>query len=253
LGFCIFFVFVIMACVTVPETGRQTFILIPESEEIALGFRSYQEILQKSALSTDQGKVAMVRRVGRRIADAADRPAYAWEFNLIEDDEVANAFCLPGGKVAVYSGILKYTENENGLATVLGHEVAHALTRHGGERMTNILLAQMGQAAINAAVQNQSASAIRAVNVAYGAGANIGFILPFSRFQELEADRVGLILMAKAGYDPREAARFWQRMSSQKGPKAPEFLSTHPADAKRIAEINKLLPEALKYYRPPSQ
>ena len=245
-----FILIILVSCVTVPETGRHALILIPETEELALGLRSYEDIIKKSELSTDSATVAVVRQVGLRIANAANKPEYAWEFNVIQNDEVANAFCLPGGKVAVYTGILKYTQNENGLAAVIGHEVAHALARHGGERMTNILLAQMGQSALNAAIKNQSPIAIKAVNTAYDVGANVGVILPHSRTQELEADRIGLILMAKAGYDPHEAVRFWQRMSAQAGDKPPELLSTHPADSRRINQINKLLPDAMKYYRP---
>jgi len=240
----------LFSCTTIPETGRQALILVPESQMLELGVQSYQEVLRENKLSQDQEKVDMVRRVGNRIAAAANRPDYNWEFNLIQDDEVANAFALPGGKVAVYTGILKYTQTEAGLATVMGHEVAHALARHGAERMTNIMLAEVGQSALSVALSTQSPAVAQAANTAFGVATNVGAILPFSRFQELEADRVGLKLMAEAGYDPEEAISFWQRMSQQQGSKPPEWLSTHPTDENRIAELQKELPEARKYYTP---
>jgi predicted Zn-dependent protease len=221
--------------------------------ELSMGLKSYREILKKSKLSQDKQVLAMVREVGNRIALAANKPDYEWEFNVIEDDKMVNAFALPGGKVAVYTGILPYTKDEEGLAAVMGHEVAHALVRHGGERMTTILLAQMGQVAMNIALKDQSSTTIRALNIGYGAAATVGVILPFSRNQESEADRVGLILMAKAGYDPSKSVDFWERMAAKKGKKSPpEFLSTHPADKRRIEQIKQWLPEAMRYYRPAS-
>ncbi len=243
----------LFGCATAPVTGRSQLILVPESTEIALGLQSYREILGKSKLSQDKQAVAMVREVGNRIALAANKPGYEWEFNVIEDDKMVNAFALPGGKVAVYSGILPYTKDEDGLAAVMGHEVAHALVRHGGERMTTILLAQMGQVAMNIALKDQSPATINALNIGYGAATTVGVILPFGRNQESEADRVGLILMAKAGYPPSKAVEFWKRMAAKKGKKSPpEFLSTHPADERRIEQINQWLPEAMQYYRPAS-
>jgi predicted Zn-dependent protease len=198
----------------------------------------------------------MVRRVGRRIAEVTrqDYPItkdYEWEFNLIDDDETPNAFALPGGKIAVYTGILKYTKTEAGLATVMGHEVAHALARHGGERISHTLLAQMGAAAVSVAVSDMSSAAVQAISTAYGAGATVGVLLPFSRLEESEADRIGLVLMARSGYDPREAVGFWQRMAEAGGgKKPPEFLSTHPADERRIRQLEEWMPEALSYYKP---
>lgn len=242
-----------LGCATAPVTGRSQFILVPESTEITLGLQSYREILGKSKLSQDKQAVGMVSKVGNRIALAANKPEYEWEFNVIQDDKMINAFALPGGKVAVYSGILPYTKDESGLAAVMGHEVAHALIRHGGERMTTILLAQMGQVAMNIALKDQSPATISALNIGYGAATTVGVILPFSRNQESEADRVGLILMAKAGYAPAKAVEFWKRMAAAKGEKSPpEFLSTHPADERRIEQINQWLPEAMQYYRPAS-
>jgi predicted Zn-dependent protease len=241
----------LLGCATAPVTGRSQLILIPESTEISMGLKSYREILKKSKLSDDQEVIDMVSKVGNQIALVSDRPDYDWEFNVIEDEKMVNAFALPGGKVAVYTGILPYTKDENGLATVMGHEVAHALVRHGGERMTTILLAQLGQVAMNIALRDQDPAAKAALNIGYGLGSTVGVILPFSRNQESEADRVGLILMAKGGYDPSTSVEFWQRMAEKKEKKSPpEFLSTHPADEKRIAQIKQWLPEAMKYYAP---
>ncbi|MBI3804831.1 MAG: M48 family metallopeptidase [Nitrospirae bacterium] len=239
------------ACRSTPVTGREQLILIPESQEIQLGLTSYQEVLSKAKLSNDPEKVALVRRVGERIAAVANKPDYKWEFNLIDDDKTVNAFCLPGGKVAVYTGILPVTQNEAGLATVMAHEVSHALARHGGERMTTGLLAQLGLAALDVglAVKNQDPGMIQAVNSAYGAAAQVGVILPFSRKQESEADHIGLILMSKAGYDPQEAVHFWERMAKLDKAKAPEFLSTHPTDEKRVQQITAWLPEAEREYQ----
>jgi predicted Zn-dependent protease len=244
-----------VGCATVPETGRQELMLIPESEEVALGAKSYQEVLSKSKLSQDQKIVEMVRRVGGNVARVTSRDYpiaknYQWKFNVIDDEKTPNAFALPGGKIAVYTGILKYTQNEAGMATAMSHEVAHALARHGGERMSQVLLAQVGQAALNVAIKNQTPEAVKAMNIGYGAATSVGVLLPYSRLQESEADRIGLILMAKAGYDPREAIGFWERMAKAEGTKPPVFLSTHPTDEKRIAQIKQWMPEALKYYRP---
>ena len=236
------------ACQTAPVTGRSQLILIPESMEIEMGLTSYKETLKKVKLSEDKEKVDMVRRVGERIARVADRKDYKWEFNLIDDDKMVNAFALPGGKVAVYTGILRYTENDAGLAAVMGHEVAHALVRHGGERISAGILAQLGMIGLSTAVKNKDPVAISAINQAYGIGVNVGVLLPFNRSQELEADRVGLVLMAKAGYDPSEAVAFWRRMMKGKDKAPPEFLSTHPATDKRIRELEQWLPEAMKYY-----
>ncbi|MDH3598437.1 MAG: M48 family metallopeptidase, partial [Candidatus Tectomicrobia bacterium] len=197
-------------------------------------------------LSQDAQVNAMVRRVGRRIADAANRPDFQWEFRVVEKDE-ANAFALPGGKVAVYTGILKYTETEAGLAVVMGHEVAHALARHGGERMSQSMVAQFGLTLGDLALGGSNPAVMQAVQMAYG----VGVQLPFGRRQESEADHIGLILMAKAGYDPNEAVPFWQRMSGGKtGNAPPEFLSTHPSGATRIRQLQQWMPEALQYYRP---
>ena len=224
----------------------------------------YDKILQQSKLSTNKQEVEMVQKVGKRIASAAedflrdagmqeDIKNYHWEFNLIQDDKTVNAWCMPGGKVAVYTGILPYTKNEAGLATVMAHEVGHAIAKHGNERMSQSLLAAMGGIALSVALSNQSAGTRNLYLAAYGAGASLGILLPYSRLQESEADRIGLMIMARAGYDPREAIPFWERMNSQaeKGTRPPEFLSTHPAPSSRIADIRKYMPDALQYYKTP--
>lgn len=247
----------LLSCRSTPVTDRKQFILIPESQEIALGLTAYQDVLAKSKLSTDAAKIGLVRRVGERIAAVANKPDYKWEFNLIDDDKTVNAFALPGGKVAVYTGILPLTQNDAGLATVLAHEISHAIARHGGERMTTGLLAQLGLAAMDLtlAAKNQDPGTIQALNVAYGTGTQVALLLPFSRKQESEADHIGLINMARAGYEPKEALGFWERMSKLDKKAAPEFLSTHPSDATRIKQIEQWLPDAEKEYQkvPPEQ
>jgi predicted Zn-dependent protease len=207
-------------------------------------------VLSEEKLSEDSQSAAILERVGRRIAAVADRPGYDWEFALVEGEQ-ANAFALPGGKVAVYTGILQYTQDEAGLATVIAHEVAHALARHGAERMSRGLLLELGEQGVLAALGASAPGAVQAVSLAYGLGTTIGIELPFSREQELEADHIGLVLMAEAGYDPREAIAFWERMAAKGGKRPPQFLSTHPYDEVRIRQLELLLPEALQHYHPP--
>lgn len=239
------------ACQSVPYTKRSQLLLVSADEEAVLGENAYKDALSKAKLSTDASATAMVRRVGERIAAVSDRPDFKWEFALVDDPKTVNAWCLPGGKVAVYSGILPVTRDEEGLAVVMGHEIAHALARHGSERMSQGLLAQLGGAALGAAMASKPAATQRVAQEAYGAGATVGVLLPFSRAHESEADRIGLILMAKAGYEPGAAVAFWGRMAQASGGKdsTPEFLRTHPADDKRIAEIEKNLPEARGYLK----
>jgi predicted Zn-dependent protease len=252
---------IVWGCAEVPITGRQSLHLVPESELLTLSLQQYNDVLQKSKLSTDNQKVAMVRRVGDRVAKAAESflaesghkdliKNYQWQFNLIEDDKTVNAWVMPGGKAAVYTGILPFTQDETGLAVVLGHEVGHALANHGNERMSQELLANMGGMALSVAVSSQPQMTQELAMAAFGAGASIGVLLPYSRLQESEADHIGLILMARAGYDPREAVPFWQRMNKAPGSRPPELLSTHPAPETRIADIKALIPEAMAYYRP---
>ena len=202
----------------------------------------------------------MVNRVGKRIAAAAEEflkeagaqdkiENYQWEFNVIKDDETANAWCMPGGKVAVYTGILPYTKNDAGLAAVLGHEVAHAIAEHGNERMSQALVAQLGGVALAVALKDKPNETQQIFMAAYGITANVGALLPYSRLHENEADRIGLTIMAKAGYNPNEAVRFWQAMSEKGGSRPPTFLSTHPAPESRIEKIKSHIPEAMRYYK----
>lgn len=251
--------FTVYYCSTVPITGRSQLNLIPASEMNALSFQQYDEFLRSSKLSTDAEKTAMVKRVGANVQRAVetyfaqnnlskDLNGYAWEFNLIESPEV-NAWCMPGGKVVVYTGILPITQDESGLAVVMGHEIAHAIAQHGNERMSQGLLQQLGGVALSVALKDEPTLTQNLFMTAYGVGTTVGVMLPFSRKHESEADRLGLIFMSMAGYNPNAAVDFWGRMSILKGAaEPPEFLSTHPSDATRIAEIKKHLPEALKYY-----
>ncbi len=243
-------------CVRAPGTARDQFIYITEEKEIDMGIGAYRELLRKAPVSDDLALNEMVNRVGRRIAVVANKPEYQWEFAIIKDDRTINAFALPGGKVAIFTGILKMTKNEDGLATVIGHEVAHALQRHGAERYSRSILEMIGQVgalAAGAAVGRPDAA--MAAMSAYG----VGVSLPFNRKQESEADYIGLKLMAQAGYDPREAIPFWERMSGcprqminkvcfRSQHNIPEFLSTHPSDIARINQIEAWIPEALKHY-----
>jgi len=235
-------------CQQVPVTQRKQLLVTSEAKENEMGLTAYQEVLKSEPLTKNERAVEMVRRVGQRIADVANRPDFKWEFNVIES-ETQNAFCLPGGKVAVYTGILPLCENEAGLAVVMSHEVAHAIARHGGERMTYQTAQNLGKSAVGFVMQKQEEQKQKIVLTAYGAASEYGVILPYSRKHELEADQIGILLMAKAGYDPSEAPLFWDRFSGSKQGAAPmEFMSTHPSDATRAAALRELLPEAMKRY-----
>lgn len=225
--------------------------LLPEGAELQMGLDAYREVLAQAKLSTDATATAQVARVGQRIAQAAERADYQWEFRLIEDPQV-NAFCLPGGKVAVYTGMLPVARDDAGLAAVIGHEVAHAIARHGGERVSQQLLVQTGLAATQAALARRDPATIQAVTSLLGAGAAVGLLLPWSRGQESEADHLGLVYMAKAGYHPAAARDLWVRMAEASGGQGrqPEFLSTHPAPETRIRQIEGWIPEALQHYKP---
>ncbi len=249
----------ITACSTVPITGRKQLSLIPQSEMLSMSYQQYDQFLQSNKLSTDPTSTEMVKRVGGRIQKAVETyfaqnnmsdylRDFRWEFNLVESEEV-NAWCMPGGKVVVYTGLLPVAQNEAGLAVVMGHEIAHAIAEHGNERMSQQLVAQMGGMALSAALQNKPEKTQALWMTAFGVGAQVGVLLPYSRTQESEADELGLIFMAMAGYDPNEAVNFWQRMSAGKGAAVPEFLSTHPSDQTRINNLKKLVPEAMKYYQ----
>lgn len=237
-------------CSTVPVTGRSQLLMISEQQEIRMGLLGFREILEKEKLSSDPLVNARVEKIGRRIAAATGRSDYQWEFKVIENDKIVNAFCLPGGKVAVYTGLLPVAQDDAGLAAVIAHEVAHAIARHGGERLSQ----EMVVAGLTAATVMATSDARRRDRYAglLGAGAAVGFLLPYARLQEAEADRMGLVYMAKAGYDPRAALALWKRMAAQAKDRSqpPEWLSTHPADETRIREIERWLPEALSHYRP---
>ena len=254
------FLFFLVACAEVPLTHRKSLQLLPRSQLFALSLQQYSKVLKESKFSQDQEKVKMVERVGKRIAIASEEfledsglgwqiKDYQWEFKLIEDDKVVNAWCMPGGKVAVYTGILPITKNENGLAVVVGHEVAHAIANHGNERMSQGLIATMGGIALSLALSEKPKKTQRLFMTAFGLGASVGFLLPYSRVHESEADRIGLMLMARAGYDPRAAVPFWQRMNEKADARPPEFLSTHPAPESRIENIKSYISEAMPYYQ----
>jgi metalloendopeptidase OMA1, mitochondrial len=241
---------VVVACQTVPLTGRTQVLLVPESSELKMGLDAYHEILQKSKVSGDPALKDQVTRVGRRIADATGRADYHWEFNVIDDKQV-NAFCLPGGKIAVYTGILPITRDDAGLAAVLGHEVSHAIARHSGERLTQQLGVELGVGLAQVALSAYDPGTAQLGASALAALATGAVLLPFSRAQESEADHLGLIYMAKAGYHPSAARDLWVRMAeASRGQRPPEFLSTHPAPETRIRQIEGWIPEALKVYTP---
>lgn len=237
-------------CSTVPVTGRSQLLMVSEQQERQMGLASFKEIIGKEKLNHDPVLNERVQRIGRRIAAATGRTDYQWEFKVIDNDKTVNAFCLPGGKVAIYTGLLPVAQDDASLAAVIAHEVAHAIARHGGERLSQEMVVAGLTAATVMATSDSSRRELYAGLL--GAGAAVGFLLPYSRLHEAEADRMGLIFMAKAGYDPRAALALWQRMAAQSRGKAkpPEFLSTHPADETRIKEIERWLPEALSYYRP---
>lgn len=255
----LFALLLIVACSTVPITGRQQLNLIPQESILSMSSQQYDQFLDQHDVIRNTEAAQVVEEVGKNIAAAVERymqehnmsqqiADYNWEFNLVKDDQI-NAFAMPGGKVVVYSGILDVAKSRAGLATVMSHEIAHVIANHGSERMSQGLLAQFGGVALAQALQTKPAATQQLFMTAYGLGAQVGVLLPYSRLQESEADRLGLIFMAMAGYDPREAVDFWKRMAAAKqGAQPPEFLSTHPADQTRIKNLEKLLPEAMKYY-----
>lgn len=246
-GLCV----LLTGCTTVPETGRKQFMLLSPGEEMRMGFSAFDKMKKETPISKDAGVNAMVQRVGKRVAAVADLPNAQWEFVVFESKE-ANAFCLPGGKVGIYTGILEITKDEAGMATVIGHEVAHAVARHGAERVSRAVgWAAVGQ--VVGAATSESRYAV-AIQQAYGLGAQLGAELPHSRAQESEADHIGLLYMARAGYDPEQAIAFWQRFAEfnrrQGGGRTPWFLRTHPLDEKRIEQLRGWMAEAKAQYRP---
>ena len=241
-------------CEAVPYTGRSRVLLVTEEEERWLGEKAWSDARAAAKAPVDPAQAALVQKVGARIAAAAERPDFRWEFQVIEDDAQVNAWCLPGGKVAFYSGILPLCGGEEGVAVVMGHEVAHAIARHGAERMSDSMLAEAGGIALDVLLSERPESTRALYGQMYGAGVALGVMLPFSRDHELEADRIGLILMAKAGYDPARAPEFWERMAAAKGTAGgplDAFLSTHPTDAERRQRLLEWLPEIRReHYRP---
>ena len=252
-----------VACSTNPITNRKQLKLVSEQELQAMATQQYQQFLSENRVvspSADRD-AEMVRRVGSRVAAAITKfyrdnnlsdalEGYQWQFTLVNNND-ANAWCMPGGKVVVYTGLLPITQNEAALAMVMGHEIAHAVLQHGNERMSQGLVQQLGGVALSVAVANQPAETQNLFLSAYGVGSQVGVLLPFSRKQELESDRYGMIWGAMAGYNPREAIALWQRMeAASNGQAPPEFMSTHPSAGNRISQLEKHLPEALKYYQP---
>ena len=240
------------ACTKAPITGRNQFILVTQDQELQMGDVAYTEVVNSSKISKNPEYNAAVKRVADRIAGVANRPDFEWEYTVIDEDKTINAFALPGGKIGVYTGILKVAQTDAGLATVLSHEVGHATARHGGERITAGLLSQIGAVGLAAALggSGMDPNLTYGIMQAYGLGVQVGGILPFSRSQESEADRIGLIYMARAGYDPRESVLFWQRMAeaTKNSQRPPEFLSTHPDNGTRIANLQRHMPEAMRVY-----
>ena len=255
-------VMLVASCSQVALTGRKQLNLIPAPLINSMSFSNYSQFLSENKLSSDVQQSQMVKRVGQRIQRSVEQycaqndmsdilAGYQWDFNLIEDDQV-NAWCMPGGKVVVYTGLMKVARDETGLAVVMGHEIAHAVAKHGGERMTQGLLVEVGAQSLAIALEEKPAETQELFMKSYGLGTEIGVLLPYSRVHEKEADHMGLIFMAMAGYNPTEAVSFWQRMAEAGKDKGyvPEILSTHPADSTRIRNIQNLLPEAMKYYKP---
>lgn len=242
-----------LSCTTTPVSGHKALLLTSSATENQQGEEAYKEILTKEKVVTGTAQAKMVEEIGKRIAAVANQPDFQWEFKTLQSNE-PNAFCLPGGKVAVYTAIFQYAKNEAGLATVMGHEIGHAIARHGGQRMTQQmitsgLLAGAGLTAFSKMDPTKKAIAMAAL----GAGVTYGITLPFSRGDETEADEIGLVLMAKAGYDPREAVNFWDRFSQAGGKAPPEFMSTHPNSEKRREHLRSLIPKVMGDYEASSK
>ena len=242
------FLLILVACAKVPITNRTQFIILPRAFEMQLGASAYTSMLETEKVSKNKHYAQTVTRVGQRIAAVSHTPNLRWRYTVFDNDKLVNAFALPGGKIGVYTGMMPVAQTEAGLATVMAHEVAHATARHGGERLSLGILLEMGSAALASAMKKKDKGTQSRVLAAYGIGTALVVALPFSRKQEVEADRIGLIYMAKAGYDPREAIPFWQRMGAAGRGAPPEFLSTHPGYRTRVKNLRKWMPEAMEYY-----
>ena len=258
-GFFIVTTLLLSSCSSVPLTGRKQILLVSDQEVLTSSLTQYGDFMKTAAKSANKAQTDMVVRVGKKIAASTEAylkangmeseiKNFAWEFNLVKSND-ANAFCMPGGKIVVYEGILPYMANDTELAVVLGHEVAHAVAKHANERMSQQLLAQGGGAILEQVVGGASETVQTVAGTVYGLGTEYGVMLPFSRKHEYEADHMGLIFMAMAGYDPRSSISFWTKMAQGKTSAPPEIMSTHPSDANRIAELEKYMPNALQYYK----
>jgi len=259
IAYFVFFTCILVSCSTVLLTGRKQLLLVSDSEVLTSSFQSYKQFIDSVPASKDKMNTALVKKVGNKLSTvveaylkangmSTDVATYAWEFNLVKDTSM-NAFCMPGGKVVVFDGILHVTKNEAGLAVVLGHEIAHAVAKHSNERLSQQMVLQYGASLTDVLLSDKSAATRSTITTIYGIGSQYGVMLPYSRKHEYEADRLGLIFLAMAGYDPNEAITFWERMSANSTTAPMEFMSTHPSDANRIAELRKLLPEAMQYYK----
>jgi len=246
------------SCSVVPMTGRKQFVAIPSSQMITLSNDSYAKVLEESELSNNTQYVNRVRRVGENLTRAVEVylkqnnleaaiEGYNWQYNVIVSEQL-NAWCMPGGQIAFYEGIMPVCLDENGIAVVMGHEIAHAVAKHGNERMSQQLAIQLGGIALSEALKTQKEETIQLALLAFGVGSTVGVQLPFSRTHESEADELGLYFMAMAGYDPRTAPDFWVRMDQNSGELPPEFLSTHPHSSNRIENLNRIMPKAMEYY-----
>ncbi len=249
---------ILSACSTVPLTNRRQFTAIPSQQMVALGVQSYQQVLKQEDVSSDQSDISAIRRVGKRITQAVedylrqiDRERivanYNWQFNLLEGNQI-NAWALPGGKIAFYEGIMPICKNDNGIAVVMAHEIAHAIADHANERMSQQLSLQLGGMALSQALKDENENTVQLAMTAFGLGSQLGVLLPYSRKHEQEADELGLYFMAMAGYDPREAPRLWERMKQASPNRTPEFLSTHPNPENRIRFLKRKMNKAMEYY-----
>ena len=253
------FIFFLISCGTVPLTGRKQLSVIPESQMISLANDSYAQVLKENELSDNQQYIDRVRRVGNRISSAVEEyfskegmkdqlKGYNWEFNVIQSDQ-KNAWCMPGGKIAFYEGIMPICQDDNGVAVVMAHEIAHAIARHGNERMSQQMSVQLGGMVLSEAMEKEEERTRNLALTAFGLGSQVGYLLPYSRTHESEADELGLYFMAMAGYDPRGAPEFWKRMQAEGGSAPPEFLSTHPHPENRIKNMEQHMPKALEYFK----
>lgn len=257
-AFYTFALLMLSACATVPVTGRKQLNLVNNDELMAMSFQQYDAFLKENKLSKNQRETARIKEIGKRIQQAVENfmqekghseliADFQWEFNLVEDD-TPNAWCMPGGKVVFYTGILPICQSDEGIATVMGHEIAHAIAQHGAERMSHELMRQAGGAALSIAIHKEDPAQQQLYMAAYGLGSQVGYALPFSRKHESESDEMGLLFMAMAGYNPEEAVEFWKRMSKDSAGAPPEFLSTHPSHDTRISDLKKWMPKAKHHY-----